>query len=522
MHLKTTTEPLEDIKAEMLLVTIFEGEKELKGRLAWLDRILAGHITKLLKTNEVQGKYKEFALLHTTGIGADRILIIGMGKKEDFSIDRIRSVVAIAARNTRRIHAKSLAVDSFAPCGISAHESARAIVEGIVLGLYKFTKYMGEGAKKYEDTIGEVIIADQDEANLPLLEAGFKEGEALSKNANFVRDLVNEPANTLTPAYFAEVSERVAKEAGIAVTILDEKAIQDMGMGAFWAVAKASENPPRLVDLRYEGNPGGKWIGLVGKGITFDSGGLNIKTGDNMSRMHCDMAGAGAVLGAIATAAEMKLPVNCHAVMPLCENMPGSRAYKEGDILKSLEGKTIEILNTDAEGRLILADALTYTYKKGVEYLVDIATLTGGIVIALGHHLSGIMGNDQELVDILFKSGETTGERLWQLPLYKEFATQLRSDVADIENSGGRPASSITAAAFLKAFVGDTKWAHIDIAGTATIDAAITLYVRNPYVPKEGATAVGVRLLYQFLKDGAEVLKKKAEQGDEPSKEKGE
>jgi leucyl aminopeptidase len=511
MKLTTTIEPLEDIKAEMLLVTIFEGEKELKGRLAWLDRILAGHITHLLQTGEVQGKYKEHAMLHARGIGADRILIMGLGKKEDFNLDKIRSILAITARNCRRLHAKSLAVDSFTAHGISAHESARAIIEGIVLGMYKFTKYMGESAKKYEDRIEELILADAQEENLASLEAGYREGYVVSTAANFAKDLVNEPANSLTPARFAEVAGEVKEELGLEIEVYDEHEIEKRGMGAMLAVTRAGENKPRFVVLRYKGaGEGSPWIGLVGKGITFDSGGLNIKTGDYMNHMHCDMAGAAAVLGTIKAAAQMKIPLNILAVMPMGENMPDATAYKVGDVLKSLEGKTIEVLNTDAEGRLLLADALTYAHQSGVEQLIDIATLTGGIVIALGNHLSGIMGTDQELIDSIISAGEKTGERLWQLPLYKEYASQLKSHVADIENSGGRPASSITAAYFLKEFAGKTKWAHIDIAGTATTDEAITLYVKNPYLPKNGATAVGVRLLYQYLKDYTEKMAARA------------
>lgn len=505
MKLTTTSEPLEDIKAEMLLVTIFEGEKELKGRLAWLDRILGGQITKLLQTNEIQGKFKEFALLHVSAIGADRILIMGLGKREDFNLDRIRSILAITARNCRRIKAKSLAVDSYTPAGISARESARAIVEGIVLGLYKFTKFMGEkGKDKYKSTIEDLILADQHEENLKDLDAGFHEGFLLGENTNFVRDLINEPAQSMTPLRFAEIAGQAATDTGVDIEIFDQHEMEKRGMGALLAVARGSENPPSFVVMRYKGNPEGKWVGLVGKGVTFDSGGLNIKTGDSMNRMHCDMAGAAAVLGTIRAAAQMKLPVNCIAVMPMAENAVDAKSYRAGDILTSLEGKTIEVLNTDAEGRLLLADALSYTYKEGVEYLVDIATLTGGIVVALGHHVSGVMGNDQDLINALSEAGAKTGERLWQLPLYKEYLMQLRSDVADIENAGGRPAHSITAAIFLQEFVGKTKWAHIDIAGTATTDEAITLYLRNPYVPKEGATGVGVRLLYQFLRDFGE------------------
>lgn len=503
MNLTTTTEPLEDLRAEMLLVTLFQGETELKGRLAWLDRILGGQIGRLLSTGEVRGQYKEFATLHVTGIGAQRVLLVGLGKREELTLDRVRSVVAIAARNSRRIHAKSLAVDSFTTLGIPARDAARTIVEGVIMGLYKFTKYMSEKtAAKYRDKIEELIIADSDESNLSELKTGYTEGYVLATNTNLIRDIVNEPASIMTPQQFADVTEKVTADKNIRITVLDEKEIQQEGMIAFWEVARGSDVPPRLVELSYEGNPGGKWIGLVGKGVTFDSGGYDIKPGGSMLRMHCDMGGAGAVMGAIKSAAEMKLPINCFAVMPMAENMISGHAYKPGDIIGSLEGKTIEILSTDAEGRLLLADALTYTRKKKeIEYMIDIATLTGGVVIALGHQLSGIMGNDPQLIGYLREAGEKTGERLWELPLYKEYGMQIRSDVADLENSGGRAASSITAGIFLQEFVGDTKWAHIDIAGTSTIDASIHLYVKNPYVPKEGATAVGVRLLYQFLKD---------------------
>lgn len=502
MNLTTTVEPLEDLRAEMLLVTLFQGEKELKGRLSWLDRILGGRIAKLLSTGEVRGQYKEFAMLHVSGIGAQRVLLIGLGKREELSLDRIRSVVAIAARNCRRIHAKSLAVDSFTTYGLSPRETARAIVEGVILGLYKFTKYMSpKTAEKYMDKVETLIIADGDEKNLPELKKGFSEGYILSENTNMVRDMVNEPASIMYPERFASLVESSVDKSRIKVKILDEKQIQEQGMKAFWEVARASEKPPRLVELSYEGNPGGKWVGLVGKGITFDSGGYDLKPPSSMDRMHCDMAGAAAVFGAIKSAAEFGLPINCVAVMPMAENMVSGDAYKPCDIIGSLAGKSIEVLNTDAEGRLLLADALTYTARKGVEYMIDIATLTGAIVIALGHHVSGVMGNNKELISSLFDAGERTGEKLWELPLYKEYGMQIRSDVADLENSGGRPAGSITAGIFLQEFVEDTKWAHIDIAGTATIESSIHLYVRSPFVPKEGATGVGVRLLYQFLSD---------------------
>lgn len=505
MNLTTTVSPLEDVKAEMLLVTVFQGENELTGGLAWLDRILGGQIERLLTSGEVRGQYKEFAMLHVTGIGTQRILLIGLGKREELTMDKIRSVVAIAARNCRRIHAKSLAVDSFAAYGISPYESAKAIAEGVVLGLYKFTKYMSEKrAAKYKDTIEELIIADTKKENLKELQNGFDEGYTVACNTNFIRNVVNEPASFMTPEVFAATAVENLKGLNVNVRVLDETQIEKEGMKAFTAVGRSSNcAPPRLVEVTYEGKPGSPWIGLVGKGITFDSGGYNLKPGASMKHMHCDMGGAGAVLGAIKSAAETGLPVNCVAVMPMAENMVAGNSYKPGDIVGSLEGKNIEIVSTDAEGRLLLADALTWTRRKGVEYLIDIATLTGGVVVALGYHLSGIMGTDPALVKAIEKAGNTCGEKVWELPLLEEYGMQIRSHVADIENSGGRGASTITAGMFLKEFTGDAKWAHIDIAGTATIDSSIYPYVKNPYMPKDGATAVGVRMLYQFLSDYA-------------------
>jgi leucyl aminopeptidase len=280
--------------------------------------------------------------------------------------------------------------------------------------------------------------------------------------------------------------------------------MKQLGMNTILAVNAGSVEPPKVVVLEYNGaGENGKTLGLVGKGITFDSGGLSLKPADAMFRMHSDMAGAAAVLGAMQAIAKQNLPINVVGVMGLTENLVDSHSYKVGDIIKTMEGKTVEILNTDAEGRLVLADCLTYIrqYKK-IDYLIDLATLTGAIIIALGAFATGLMTNNQELADFVKEAGEVSGERVWQLPLYDDYKTQIKSDVADLENSGGRPAGSITAAIFLKEFVGDVPWVHLDIAGTATMDESIMNYAKNPFLPKEGATGVGTRMMYHL----AEIL----------------
>jgi leucyl aminopeptidase len=272
--------------------------------------------------------------------------------------------------------------------------------------------------------------------------------------------------------------------------------MKEQGMGAILAVAQGSDEPPRIVIMKYMKNPGGPVIGLVGKGLTYDSGGLCIKNEEQMFRMYSDCAGACSVLGAMAAISRLGIKANVIGVMALAENMPSGKAFKPGDIIKSFSGKTIEILNTDAEGRLVLADALTLAIKSGANMLIDIATLTGGCVTALGYLASGILGNNQDLIDKLKAAGAKAAENMWQLPLFEDYFAQIHSDVADMENSGGRAASPSTAAKFLEQYVQDTPWAHIDIAGTAMIERERTPYLKKPYLPKEGATGVGVRTMY--------------------------
>jgi len=497
--------PLQELETEMLVLTVFEDELNNHDYFHALDEKLGGKIARIIESGEIQGKFREFTIMHVEGIGPKRILMMGLGKRKDFSLDRIRSIAANSSRYARRIHIKEMAIHDFSATGVDASDSAESIMEGVLLGMYRFDKYKSK-KKSPSKLLESVTIVAGSDASVSALQTGAMKGSNLAESANFVRDLVNEPACFMTPAIFAQRAEEVAQKTGVAIQVLDQAAIEAEGMGAFLAVAKGSDEPPKMVVMEYTGKPGAKKIGIVGKGVTFDSGGYDIKPSAGMLRMYGDMAGAAATLGTIQAIAQQKLPINVVAVMPLAENLVNGKAFKPSDILTSMSGKTIEVLNTDAEGRLLLCDALTYIQKHHQpDVVVDIATLTGAAIIALGRTVSAVLTNEDALYQRLFKAGEYCGERVWQLPLYEEFRSQLVSDVADIESVGGRSAGTITAAVFLKEFINEGQpWMHIDIAGTSMMEEEIARYVKNPYLPKEGGTGTGTRLLYHFVESFVE------------------
>jgi len=499
MNIKVACEPIKDFKTQVLVLTVFEEEKDSISKYTSLDEKLAQKLNKLIESKEVTGKYKEFTILHTSDeFSSDRVIIMGVGKKEKFTLDKLRAVVSIASRNARRMNLHSMVIPiGFHQISINAEQCSTAIVEGVMLGLYRFQKHKSKKEEEFM-VIKDLTILLNDETHKTEFERGIEKGITLSNSTNLTRDVVNEPANFMTPEIFADEAVKVAERNGLKIKVLNKEDIENEKMGAFLAVNQGSVNPPRLVVMEYNGgDENDKVLGLVGKGVTFDAGGLSLKPSDAMFRMHCDMAGAGAVLGAMEAIAKQKLKVNVVAVMPLTENLIDANSYKLGDVITSREGKTIEILNTDAEGRLILADALSYirSYKK-IDFLIDIATLTGAIVIALGHFCSGMMGNNEELLSIIKKAGQVSGERVWELPLFEEYKSQIKSDIADLENVGGRAGGSITAGIFLQEFVGETPWVHLDIAATAIMDESIMAYAKDSFLPKEGATGVGTRLLY--------------------------
>jgi leucyl aminopeptidase len=455
-----------------------------------VDKALDGAITKLTEQGEIKGKLNEISIIHSLGrIPARIVAVAGLGKQSEFTPDKLRGLAAEFCRPLRRLNCQRIAtiVHGAGVGGIEPEAASQAITEGSLLGLYRFQKHMTKEPENQD--IKELLIVERDTAKLPALEQGCKKGGVIAEATNLARDLINEPANYMTPSDMAKMAEELAKTHGLGLTILEREQMEKEGMGALLGVAQGSRQPPKLIVLSYKGGKtSSDTLGFVGKGITFDSGGISIKPSEGMAEMKGDMAGAAAAMAALGAIAQLKPKVNVTAIIPATENLPGGDALKPGDILKAVNGKTIEVVNTDAEGRLILADALSYAVKQGLSPLVNLATLTGACRVALGDIYSGIFGNSQELIEKVVKAGADAGERLWQMPMHEEYKEQNKSDVADIKNSGGRWAGAITAAHFLAEFVGDTPWVHIDIAGTSFRDK------ERGYLVK-GATGVGVRTL---------------------------
>lgn len=485
---------IEQVESDATIVGYFEGEENLGRGAAQMDNALGGQLRYLIKEEKFEGKVGQTTFLHTFGkIPARIVIVAGLGKKAEASADDLRKAAGSAAKRARDLKAERVAT-SLHQSGlgrVTSSAAAQIVVEGMALATYRFTKYKSDD--KAEPGITRVELIESDLLQISAMEETVKRGQIIADAVNLARDLGNEPGGSLTPAAMAEVAQRIAREHGLEFRILDPKEIEALGMGALLGVAKGSTQAPRFVHLVYKPEKeSAKRIAIVGKGITFDSGGLDIKTADQMQTMKDDKSGASAVIAAMSALAKLKPGVTVDGLAPLTENMPGGSAMKPGDVLKALNGKTIEVLNTDAEGRLILADALAYAVKQGADEIIDLATLTGACVVALGKALSGIMGTDQRLIDTLVRIGEDQGENLWQLPLVEDYRDQLKSDVADLKNVGGREGGAINAGLFLKEFVEGKSWAHLDIAGTAWADSEL------PYTPK-GATGVGVRTLIAYI-----------------------
>lgn len=493
MEVKVITGDIASVEADAIVVNLFEGVKRPGGATGAVDKALGGAITKLIEQGEIKGKLNEISIIHGLDkIPARIVAVVGLGKKSEFTLDKIRALTAEFCRSLRKLNCRRIAtiVHGAGVGGIETEAASQAITEGSLLGLYRFRKHITKEPENHD--MAEIIIAERDTAKLTALKQGCKKGRVIAEATNLARDLINEPANYMTPSDMAKIAKGLAKKFGLELTILDREQMEKEGMGSLLGVAQGSRQPPKLIVLSYKGDKkSSDTLGFVGKGITFDSGGISIKPSESMAEMKGDMAGAAAVMAALSAIAQLKPKVNVAAVIPATENLPGGNALKPGDVLKAMNGKTIEVVNTDAEGRLILADALGYAVKQGFSPLIDLATLTGACHIALGAICSGILGNSQELIGKVIKAGTEAGERLWQLPMYEEYKEQNKSDVADIKNSGGRWGGAITAAQFLSEFVGDKPWVHIDIAGTAQTEK------ERGYIVK-GATGVGVRTLVNF------------------------
>ena len=491
MKVSTIQGDITNIPADAAIVNLFEGVTSPGGATGAVDREMGHSLSQLIADGEIKGKRGELTLVHTFGkIAPSRVLVLGLGKQEDFSLETIRNGMAEACRYLRRIGVKKVStiIHGAGIGGMDPQEAAQAMVEGALLGLYTFNRH--KSANNEDSDIDDLVLVEREAAKLPAVEKGAEMGQIIAEATIFTRDLANEPSNFMTPTDLADAARMVADQWGLECTILEREQMKELGMGALLGVAQGSAQPPKLIALSYKGDPSHKEdiLGLVGKGVTFDSGGISIKPAEGMSSMKTDMAGGAAVIGAMQAIARLKPRANVLGVVPAAENLPSGTAQKPGDVVRAMNGKTIEVENTDAEGRLLLADAMCYAKSLGASRLVDVATLTGAIRVALGTACSGAFGNDRKLMEVVTRAGEKAGERVWELPLFDDYKEQIRSDVADLKNTGGQPAGSITAAKFLAEFSGDTPWVHLDVAATARSD-------RDKGFIAKGATGVPVRTL---------------------------
>ena len=494
MDIKVRIGDIGKTRADTILLGIFEDIKKLSGDLAGVNQLLDGEVARLIKQGEIKGKLSEVTVIHSLGkLPVGSVAILGLGKSKELTPDKIRITLADACRALRKKGAKHIetALVGVGLNDITVETSAQAITEGAILGLYTFTRHLSKKSEQGEIT--GITIIDPNPKNKTAIARGVNAGVVLAEAANLARDMVNEPPNYKTPTIMAEEARQVAAKHGLEIEVLEREQMKELGMGAMLGVAQGSEEPPKFIVLRYHGkNTKTIDIALVGKGITFDSGGISLKPSENMGDMKSDMSGGAAVIAAMGAIAQLKPKVNVIAIVAATENLPSGTALKPADILTAMNGKTIEIISTDAEGRLTLADALGYANKEGAKKIVDVATLTGACEVALGNVATGAFTNNQELLDKVISAGKEVGDKMWQLPMFDEYKEQNKSDVADLKNTGGRKGGAITAALFVGEFAEKTPWVHLDIAGTALLDSPKGYY-------NKGATGVPTRSLIKLV-----------------------
>ncbi|MBV9596127.1 MAG: leucyl aminopeptidase [Chloroflexi bacterium] len=503
MDLRVQQASITEIDTPLLIVNLFEGVTQPEGATGAVDRALGGQISQLIADGEITGEPATVTVIHTnnghSGLKARRVAVVGLGKQSDPEQERFENARVAAALAARK--ARELKVDSFATIvhgagagGLSLETAARATMESSILALYRYEQF--KEATKSNHSVGACTIVEQDAERTRALEQQAELARVTCDAVMKVRDLSVGPGNYVTPTFLADTAREVASAHGLEIVVWGKDELKAHGMNAILAVNAGSAQPPAFVAMKYSAPAATKTLAVVGKGITFDSGGISIKPADHMEYMRHDMTGAATVIGFMQLAAATQLAVNVLGVFAATENLPSGSSYKPGDVFKAYNGKTMEIVNTDAEGRVILSDSLAYAVEQKPDAIIDFATLTGACQVALGDHATGLMTNNQRLADQLLAAGEKSGDRCWQLPLWKVYGEQIKTAMADVRNSGGRRAGAITAALFLKEFVADVPWIHLDIAGTAYADGEQT-YVA-PYNPKPGATGVGVRLLWHF------------------------
>ncbi len=488
-----------DTEADCAVVEIMEGmlQKPLSGVAGIVDEALGGQISALIDDGEIRGKCGEMTIVHTIGrIAPRRVMVLGCGKPGEIDTSIVRRLAADVAKRARSSGYATVIAEPPAAGIISKAEAAQAAGEGALLGLYRITvTSINQDDDSNRELKSMTFVAEDSEA-VTELGRGLSRGVIIAEAVALARDLANEPANRMTPTVLARRASEAADAAGITFTNLSVSEITEMGMGGLLGVAAGSHQPPAFIILEHRGDPDNSrpTVALIGKGVTFDSGGISIKPSANMSAMKGDMAGGAAVIAAVQAIGRLGLPINVTALVPATENLPGGGATKPGDVLTAMNGKTMEVENTDAEGRLILADALSYANSKGMSPLIDVATLTGAIRVALGTVAMGLFANDDDLAQRLQNTSETSGEKMWRMPLWDDYKEQIKSTVATVKNTGGQPAGSITAAKFLQEFAGDTPWAHLDIASVASTD-------RDRGWQTRGATGQPVRTLIRLIED---------------------
>jgi leucyl aminopeptidase len=477
MQVRIAQDAPDGVRTGALVVPVFAGG-ELSGAAKAVDAALGGALDDVLQSGEIKGKLAEVALVHAKDHPFRRVLLVGLGDAEKFEESLLARYAGAAVRYLGRRNVTEIAIAL--PPQAKGNEAAcfSFAAEGSLSGSFDTATYQEKPEKR--TTVENVTLLTGD-ADPAAAQRGLERGIIIGEAVNFARRLALTPANDMTPSLLASEAEKAAKAAGLNVDVHDQDWAKREGMGSFLSVAQGSAQPPAFVVMRYEGDPGSKeLLALVGKGITFDTGGISIKPAERMEEMKYDMSGGAGVIAAMCAIGKLKPKLNVVGIVPATENMPGGKATKPGDIVKAMNGTTIEVINTDAEGRLILADALCYANKLGATKIVDAATLTGACVIALGHAASAAISNDDAFVQEFLRIAKPTGERYWQLPLYDDYASAMKSDIADLKNTGGRAAGTCTAAAFLKGFVGETPWVHLDIAGTAYLDGESAWQAKGP------------------------------------------
>ncbi|MDP8925226.1 MAG: leucyl aminopeptidase [Chloroflexota bacterium] len=494
---------LTSVRTPLLVVNLFEGMAEPGGVTAAVDEALGGLIGRLIADGEIRGNLGEVTVIHNQGdrarLAADRVAVVGLGKRDELDLEALRVAAGTAARKARDLRLPRFAtvVHGGGAGGLDTRLAARTVVEASLLALYAYDRFKSP-PEQPPTKVGEVVLVERDEDRAELIDQAAREARRVADAVALARDLSQAPGNVMTPTALADEAKAMAESRGLACEVWGKEELRERGMNAILAVNSGSVQEPRFVTLRYDsGDERARTLAVVGKGITFDSGGISIKPAEHMENMKHDMSGAAAVVGFLQLAADLKLPVNVIGIFAATENLPSGSAYKPGDVIKTYNGTQIEINNTDAEGRVILSDALAYAVEQNPDAIVDLATLTGACVVALGYHASGAMGNDESLLALMKACGDTSGERVWPLPLWKDHKKDVESAIADIKNSAGRAGGALTAGAFLERFVGGRPWVHLDIAGTAYTESWARV---PPYLTPQCATGVGVRLLLEFAR----------------------